>query len=63
MPPARGDTKPCIRTDCTGTMQFAREPGRLAVDPREPDHHPLPGASDGDRGWVCSAEPQHFQRG
>ena len=26
MPAARGDTKPCIYTGCSGTMQFARRP-------------------------------------
>ena len=52
MSPARGDRKPCSHADCSGTMQFGREP--------------LPKTSnltaEAERGWVCSQEPEHFQR-
>lgn len=51
MASARGDRKPCTRTECAGTMQYGREP--------------LPQTSsamkvDGERGWVCSVDPEHF---
>jgi hypothetical protein len=53
MASARGDRKPCTHAECSGTMQFGREP--------------LPTRAyvmtvDGDRGWVCSENPGHFQR-
>ena len=52
MSAARGDRKPCTRTPCAGTMQFSREPLPL----------PASGVSvDGQRGWVCSESPGHFQ--
>ena len=51
MSPARGDRKPCSHADCSGTMQFGREP--------------LPKTSyetaEAERGWICSQEPEHFQ--
>ena len=50
---ARGDTKPCTRTACSGTMQFGREPL-----PKGPGTR----ATDGERGWVCSDKGAHFQR-
>lgn len=53
MSSARGDQKPCIRDGCSGTMQFGREP----LPPR-----PAERASEGERGWVCSERPEHFQR-
>ena len=53
MSAARGDTKPCTRTGCSGTMQFGREPLLKG---------PAMTAADGDRGWVCSMEGAHFQR-
>lgn len=53
MSSARGDRKPCTRAGCSGTMQFGREPLRRtsAIMP-----------ADGERGWVCSTAPGHFQR-
>ncbi len=53
MAAARGDRKPCTRNGCSGTMQFGREPV---------SHGPTAGASDGERGWICSARTDHFQR-
>ncbi len=53
MTPARGDSKPCSRAQCPGTMQFGREPL-----PRTASGMTV----DGDRGWVCSSTPDHFQR-
>jgi hypothetical protein len=53
MTAARGDQKPCTRTGCPGTMQFGREPLPKG---------PTTGAPDGERGWVCSEKPSHFQR-
>ena len=52
MASARGDRKPCTHADCPGTMQFGREPL-----PQVPPARPL----DGERGWVCSEQPGHFQ--
>ena len=52
MASARGDRKPCTRPDCPGTMQFGRE--QL---PQVPPAQPL----DGERGWICSERPEHFQ--
>lgn len=53
MSAARGDRKPCTLTHCSGTMQFGREPMRAA---------PGRSAPDGDRGWLCSQNRDHFQR-
>jgi hypothetical protein len=53
MSAARGDRKPCIRTACPGTMQFDREPL---------PNGPATRAADGERGWVCSENVDHFQR-
>jgi hypothetical protein len=53
MPPARGDRKRCTHAECSGTMQFGREP-RLQA------HSAMTG--DGERGWVCRENPRHFQR-
>ena len=52
MASARGDRKPCTHAECPGTMQFGREPL-----PQIPPARPL----DGERGWVCSEQPGHFQ--
>jgi len=52
MPAARGDRKPCLHLHCDGTMQFGREPS--TASPGAPQY--------GDRGWVCSDDPAHFQR-
>ena len=52
MPPARGDSKPCMRAGCSGTMHFARKP--------LPDGSLLAKAG-GEPGWVCSVEAGHFQ--
>lgn len=51
MAAARGDQKPCTHSECSGTMQFGREllPQTSAT------------TIDGERGWVCSATPGHFQ--
>jgi len=49
---ARGDCKPCTRRDCSGTMQFGRQP---------PMSQPSASTSGGERGWVCSESPGHFQ--
>jgi hypothetical protein len=49
---ARGDRKPCTRNECLGTMQFGREP--LA-------NGPTMRAADGERGWNCSENAEHFQ--
>jgi hypothetical protein len=52
MAAARGDRKPCTHAACAGIMQFGRKPLRQAA----------PGMSgDGERGWVCSETPGHFQ--
>lgn len=51
MAAARGDQKPCTHSECSGTMQFSRE--RLAQTSAT--------TIDGERGWVCSATPAHFQ--
>lgn len=52
MSAARGDRKPCTRRGCSGTMQFGREPL-----PKTPEMM----TADGERGWVCSTHPEHFQ--
>ena len=52
MASARGDRKPCTHAECRGTMQFGRKPLRQ-VSPAV--------SSDGERGWVCSEHPSHFQ--
>jgi hypothetical protein len=52
MASARGDRKPCTVAECSGTMQFGREP-LLQVPPGMPP--------DGERGWACSENPAHFQ--
>jgi hypothetical protein len=53
MSAARGDTKPCTRTACSGTMRFGREPLPKRAGTR---------ATDGERGWVCSEQAAHFRR-
>lgn len=53
MAAARGDTKPCTRKGCSGTMQFGRE---------SLSHGPTVRVADGERGWNCSAQSDHFQR-
>jgi hypothetical protein len=64
MPPARGDRKPCIVPECTGTMQFRRSnenapgrnnPAQLRMDSATVAANPLR--------WICSREPDHFQKG
>jgi hypothetical protein len=52
MSAARGDTKPCTRVGCSGTMQFGREPLLQG---------PAMRVADGERGWVCSDKAAHFQ--
>ena len=48
MASARGDRKPCTHVECSGTMQFSREP--LAQTSST-----MP--ADGDRGWICVRTP------
>ena len=48
----RGDRKPCTHEECAGTMQFGREPLRQVAPAT---------SGDGERGWVCSENPSHFQ--
>ena len=50
MAAARGDRKPCTQPRCAGTMQFGRELSRTQSEL----------SVEGQRGWVCSAEPGHF---
>jgi hypothetical protein len=52
MSSARGDTKPCTHAPCPGTMQFGREPTGQS-------HFVM--STDGERGWVCNAQPGHFE--
>jgi hypothetical protein len=52
MSAARGDSKPCTRNGCLGTMQFGRE---------SLPHGPTMRATDGKRGWNCSENAEHFQ--
>ena len=52
MASARGDRKPCTHAKCAGTMQFGREPLRQDATAT---------SGDGERGWVCSENPGHFQ--
>ncbi len=52
MASARGDRKPCTHAECSGTMQFGREPLPLRA---------FAMTVDGERGWVCSEDPRHFQ--
>lgn len=47
----RGDRKPCTHLECRGTMQFGREPLTPTTSA---------GSVEGERGWVCSADPHHF---
>lgn len=49
---ARGDRKPCTHAECSGTMQFGREPL---------PERAFAMTADGERGWVCSETPRHFQ--
>ena len=51
MTSARGDRKPCTHAECSGTMQFSREP-LLRTSPAM--------RAEGDPGWVCSEVPEHF---
>ena len=51
MASARGDRKPCTHAECSGTMQFSREP-LVQTSSTMP--------ADGDRGWICSENPGHF---
>jgi hypothetical protein len=53
MTPSRGDHRPCAQTGCSGTMRFGREPMQ------SPSGAP---STDGARGWVCDARPDHFIR-
>ena len=53
MSAARGDTKPCTRVGCSGTMQFGREPLLKG---------PAMTAADGERGWNCNEQGGHFER-
>jgi hypothetical protein len=52
MAAARGDSKPCMHAECAGTMHFSREPLRQVATTL---------SGDGERGWVCSEKPSHFQ--
>ena len=47
MTASRGDTKPCIYTGCSGTMQYARG------EAQRPEERV---------GWMCSASRKHVQR-
>jgi hypothetical protein len=62
MSASRGDTKPCTATECAGTMQFGRrsDNDRSAPDVRRPGVRP--DIEMEAKGWVCSAEPNHFRR-
>ena len=51
MAAARGDRKPCTHAECAGTMQFGREPLPQT---------PTASSVDGERGWVCSDDREHF---
>ena len=51
MASARGDRKPCTHGECSGTMQFGRQP-ELQVSSAMPR---------GERGWACSENESHFQ--
>jgi hypothetical protein len=53
MSAARGDRKPCTRNGCLGTMRFGGEPL---------PNRPTMGATDGERGWNCSENAEHFQQ-
>ena len=53
MASARGDRRPCSHADCSGTMQFSREP----LPPT-----PSMKVVEGQPGWVCSESPGHFTR-
>jgi hypothetical protein len=44
---SRGDTKPCIYSGCSGTMQFASEPVK---------------GRGGAHEWVCSTTAKHVHR-
>ena len=52
MTSARGDSRPCTYTACSGTMQFRREPLPQTSSTTNVD----------ERGWVCSENLGHFQR-
>jgi len=59
---ARGDRKPCTFSGCDGTMQFSHyaRRGQLEVGiVGEPRSHPVP--IGGTPGWVCDADPGHFE--
>lgn len=51
MASARGDRKPCTHGECSGTMQFGRQP-QLQVSSAMPER---------ESGWVCSEDQAHFQ--
>jgi hypothetical protein len=51
MASARGDRKPCTHGECSGTMQFGRQP-QLQVSSAIPQ---------GEHGWACSENESHFQ--
>ena len=62
MRPARGDSRPCTSSGCTGTMQFMRESDN---DARRPERVvPATGSAVEDKlGWMCSTDAGHFRYG
>jgi hypothetical protein len=58
---SRGDTKPCTAVGCDGRMRF----GRRSDNDNSTSARVLSSSVgiDGDeRGWTCSASPDHFRR-
>lgn len=62
MRPARGDSRPCTSSGCSGTMQFMRESDNDARRPGQPVLVATSAAED-RMGWMCSTEPGHFRYG
>ena len=60
MVPARGDQKPCMVQECSGTMQFVRS---STNDARQPDGRRVSLDPADPMGWSCSSDPDHFRKG
>jgi hypothetical protein len=61
--PTEGDTKPCTRTGCDGTMTYS-------ANAKAPGSQIGAGLDDGkivwesrpQSGWLCDRDPDHFDR-
>ena len=61
MPPAKGDTKACTQSGCTGTMQFGRYGFRAQPGPGDAPPPPSNRNFGEERGWMCNKDQTHFR--